>query len=91
MSSSPKPSPAVITELDMERLTAAIEDERRRRELTYQETANQLVVSASTLAYWRLGTTRPTGDALLRIALWLPCDLRDYVKQPAVLDPADAA
>lgn len=87
MSSSPKPSPAVTAELDMERLMAALDDERRRRKLTYQELADQLVVSASTLAYWRLGTTRPTGDATLRIFAWLGVDrdLRRFTRQK----PAD--
>lgn len=93
MSSSPKPSPKVITELDMARLMAALDDERRRRKLTYQEQANQLVVSASTLAYWRLGTTRPTGDAALRIFAWLGLDrdLRRFIRKVPTADPLPAS
>lgn len=93
MSSPPKPSPAVITELDMERLMAALEDERRRRKLTHRGIAGQLDVSASTMAYWRLGTTRPTGDALLRIIVWLGLDrdLRRFIRKVPTADPLPAA
>ena len=71
MPAPPKPSPAVITELDIERLCEAIERERCRRQLTHREVANQLGVSVSTILYWRHGTTHPTGDALLRVFIWL--------------------
>ena len=84
MSAPPKPSPAVITELDLERLCEAIERERCLRKLTHREVANQLDVSASTVGYWRRGSTCPTGDALLRVFIWLGpgLDLSGFARHP---------
>jgi len=90
MTVPPKPSQAVITQLDLEQLCAAIERERLSRQLTHREVANQLDLSVSTLLYWRHNSYRPAGDALLRVFLWLGLHLSEFARYtPADPPPAD--
>jgi transcriptional regulator with XRE-family HTH domain len=72
---------AGVIQLDVGRLLAELDRERRRRELTQHQVAAQLCVNPSTIRQWRFGVGM-SGDVALRLSLWLPCDLRDYARQP---------
>jgi DNA-binding XRE family transcriptional regulator len=80
-------------ELDIGKLCEAVEAERQERGLTQHRLADELGVDYTTMCVWRRGRGGMNGDVALRIACWLPADLRDFAKEPAVLDPAasDAA
>jgi hypothetical protein len=76
-----KPDGAI--QLDVAALFAALDAERKRRELTFHAMAAQLDVSYATVSCWRRTASGMNADAALRIALWLPADLRDYAMLPA--------
>lgn len=79
--------PGVI-QLDTPRLYLDFDRERKLRELTLEQAADQLDVNYLTLACWRRGGGA-NGDALVRLALWMPLNLRDYARMPA--DPPPPA
>lgn len=68
--------------LDIGKLCEAIEAERQERGLTHYRLADELGVDYSTMCYWRRGVTSMRADVVLRIACWLPADLRDFARQP---------
>jgi transcriptional regulator with XRE-family HTH domain len=80
-----------VIQLDVERLLEALDRERLSRELTALQVADQLDINPSTIRQWRLGVGM-SGDVALRLAIWLPCDLRDYARQdPLPVTQGEAA
>lgn len=75
----------------MQLVCAAIERERVRRQLTHQEVADQLYVTASAIWHWRRRHSGMTGDAAVRVADWLGADLRSFARQAPALPPAGPA
>jgi hypothetical protein len=71
-----------VTRLDVGRLLEALDREQHRRGLTQLQVAGQLAVNPSTIRQWRLGVGM-SGDVAVRLALWLPADLRNYAVPPA--------
>ena len=71
----------------MLKLTAAIERERVRRQLTHRELAAEFGVAYATYAYWRRNYSTMTGNAAVRISLWIGPDLRDFARQVPPADP----
>ena len=84
-----KHPPAVSVELDIEALTKAIERERVRRQLMHYQVAAELGVSEATVSAWRRRYSSMSGDAALRVAIWLRCDLRDFALKKPARPPAD--
>jgi transcriptional regulator with XRE-family HTH domain len=80
-----KPDDAI--QLDVAALYAALDAERKRRNLSLGKTAGQLDVSYATVSCWRRTASGMNADAAVRLALWLDIDLRDYARYP----PADRA
>src|SRR5438034_884269 len=86
---TPKKPLAAGLELDMRKLTGALERERVRRELTHQEVADQLHVTASAIWHWRRRQSGMTGDAAVRVADWLDVDLRSFARHRPARPGAD--
>lgn len=82
---NPDQSPVAV-ELNMRKLTAAIERERVRRQLTHRDLAAEFGVAYSTYSYWRRNCTTMTGSAAVRISFWLGRDLRDFARQKPAAD-----
>ena len=85
--------PVGAIRLDVPKLYTAMTRERQRRKMTLAEMAAELDVDISTIACWRRGGGM-NGDALVRLSIWMPVDLRDFAREPAAdLAPAtpDAA
>lgn len=84
-----KKVPVPDLKLDAGKLYEALDHERTRRGMTLEEVAAELCVSYSTMACWRRGGGL-NGDALMRLAIWMPItDLRVYIRHmPA--DPLPA-
>jgi transcriptional regulator with XRE-family HTH domain len=73
------------TGLDPRRLYAAIDHERKLRDMTLEELASELDVSYPTLCCWRRGDDGMRADVALRISLFLSADLRRFARQ---IDPS---
>jgi transcriptional regulator with XRE-family HTH domain len=86
-----KHPPAVITELNIEQLCRAIERERVRRQLRHYQVAAELGVSEATVSAWRRRYSSMSGDAAVRVALFLRRDLRDFARQRPARPAADPA
>ena len=80
---------AGVIQLDVRKLLEALDRERRSRGLTQHQVAAQLCINPSTIRQWRFGVSM-SGDVAVRLALWLPADLRDYARQPVDPVPAPA-
>ena len=73
-----KHPPAVSVELNIAALTEAIELERVRRQLMHYQVAAELGVSEATVSAWRRRYSSMSGDAAVRVSLWLGADLRRF-------------
>jgi len=86
---TPKKSPEAVLELDMKRVTEALERERLRCRLSHYDLAKELGVVYSTYAYWRSRHSGMTGNAALRVSIFLREDLRSFARQAPARPPAD--
>ena len=68
--------------LDMQKVLAAIEDERARRGLSYAQVCRELGTAYRTLFNWREGRSGMNADVALRVSVWLRTDLRKFARQP---------
>lgn len=73
--------PPASLELDIKRLTAAIEEKRVSLGLTHYQVANQVGVSYDTYNLWRYHGTSMRGGAAVRVSAWLGRDLREFTRK----------